>query len=93
VSKTVSVGCQLDRSPATRLSVGAHPHGLRLSALLPRSKSPLSLGLPTSAITASYYQPLTPYAPAAPRTFTASLLSFTRPQTRQIPSCPAISRH
>jgi hypothetical protein len=63
----MSVGCQLDRSVALGLSVGAHPHGLRLFAQLVRRETPLSAGVATSAPAATYYQRLAPCAPAAPR--------------------------
>jgi hypothetical protein len=66
-ARIVSVGCQLDRSPAPRLSVGAQPHGLRLSAPVLRLKLPLSAGRRLSAHPATYYQTLAPCATAAPR--------------------------
>jgi hypothetical protein len=59
----MSVGCQLDWSPAQRLSVGPHPRELRLSARPVRRKAPLSAGVTTSAPAATYYQRLAPCAP------------------------------
>jgi hypothetical protein len=63
----MSVGCQLDWSPAQRLSVGPDPRELRLSASLMRRKTPLSAGVTTSAPAATYYQQLAPCGLGAAR--------------------------
>jgi hypothetical protein len=89
----MSVGCQLDWSPALGLSVGSHPRELRLCISFMRLETPLSPGLATIAPAATYYQRLAPCAPAAPRNARCHQLCLLTRITRHFPRHPAISRH
>lgn len=89
----MSVGCQLDRPPVLRPSVGPHPHGLRLSAPPARHERRLSAGLPISAPSRTCYQRLAPCAPAAARVPHCHHFLLLLALDRHIPRHPAISRN